>query len=357
MGVHTIGVYPLLQDATCWFLAVDFDKTGWQEDACAFLQACRDLDVTAALEKSRSGQGGHIWIFFEEAVSATIARKLGSALLTRSMDKRHQMGLDSYDRLFPNQDTMPKGGFGNLIALPLQGIPSKTGNSIFLKEDLTPYENQWEFLSSLKKTPVTQIKRLVNDASHRGQVLGIRLSETDEYEIEDPWTLPPSNKQNETPLQGPFPITVRVVFGNLLYIEKEGLSPQFQNRLIRMAAFQNPEFCRAQKMRWSTSGKPRVIGCAEDFTKHIALPRGCLDGLEKFFSSYGITLVLRFFAHIRSPLTHRLPQICVQENWGRSNNMNCLMSVDKSCNHHRPSKVGYYQIIPQSRLMRRNNCD
>lgn len=293
MGVHIIGVYPLLQDETCWFLAVDFDKTGWQEDACAFLQACRDLDVKAALEKSRSGQGGHVWIFFEEAVSATIARKLGSALLTRTMDKRHQMGLDSYDRLFPNQDTMPKGGFGNLIALPLQGIPSKTGNSIFLKEDLTPYENQWEFLSSLKKTPVTQIERLVNDASRRGQVIGIRLSETDEYEIEDPWTLPPSNKQNEKPLQGPFPITVRVVFGNLLYIEKEGLSPQFQNRLIRMGAFQNPEFYRAQKMRLSTFGKPRVIGCAEDFTKHIALPRGCLDGLEKFFSSYGITLVLR----------------------------------------------------------------
>ena len=151
MGAHTIGVYPLLQDETCWFLAVDFDKTGWQEDTCAFLQACRDSDVTAACERSRSGQGGHVWIFFEEAVSATLARKLGSVLLTRAMDKRHQMGLDSYDRLFPNQDTMPKGGFGNLIALPLQGIPSKACNSIFLKEDFTPYENQWQFLSSLKK--------------------------------------------------------------------------------------------------------------------------------------------------------------------------------------------------------------
>lgn len=144
-----------------------------------------------------------------------------------------------------------------------------------------------------KKTSLTKIERLVNDASRRGQVIGIRLSGTDEYELEDPWTLPPSKKQGEKPLQGPFPKTVRIVFGNLLYVEKEGLSPQIQNRLIRLAAFQNPEFYSAQKMRLSTFGKPRVIGCAEDFPKHIVLPRGCLDDLENFLRSYGITLLLR----------------------------------------------------------------
>ena len=293
MGVHIIGVYPLLQDETCWFLAVDFDKKGWQEDVRAFLQTCQDLEVIAALERSRSGQGGHVWIFFEEAVPAALARKLGSTLLTRTMDKRHQVGLDSYDRLFPNQDTMPKGGFGNLIALPLQRLPSNAGNSVFLKEDLTPYENQWQFLSSVKKISLVQTERIVNDASRHGQVIGVRLSGTDEAESDDPWTLPPSKKCSDKPLQGPFPKKVRVVFSNLLYIEKEGLTPQLQNQLIRLAAFQNPEFYSAQKMRLSTFGKPRVIGCAEDFPKHIALPRGCLDDLEDFLGSYGISLTLQ----------------------------------------------------------------
>lgn len=297
LGTHTIGVYPLLQDESCWFLAADFDKVGWQEDAHAFFDACQLFDVPAALERSRSGQGGHVWIFFAEAISAGLARKLGCALLTRAMDTRHQMGLASYDRLFPNQDTMPKGGFGNLIALPMQQIPSRSGNSVFLNEDFIPYPDQWAFLASLKRLSLGQVERLVNDASQRGQVIGVRLSTTDENDQEDPWTLPPSRQRGEKPLQGLLPKTIRVVRGNLLYIAKDNLSPQIQNRLIRLAAFQNPEFYSAQKMRMSTFGKPRVIGCAEDFPKHIALPRGCLDDLEAFLSSYKISLDLQDECH------------------------------------------------------------
>jgi len=293
LGKHTVGIYPLLQDETCWFLAADFDKDGWQEDARAFLDVCRGLDVVATLERSRSGRGGHVWVFFEEAISAALARKLGSAILTRAMDKRHLMGLDSYDRFFPNQDTMPKGGFGNLIALPLQGVPWKKGNSLFLNEDFVPHLNQWQFLASLKKTPRSQVEHIVADASRRGQVIGVRLSGTDETEDEDPWTLPPSRRRAEKPLQGTLPKTVRAVLGNLLYIEKEGLSPQLMNRLIRLAAFQNPEFYSAQMMRLSTFGKPRVIGCAEEFQRHVALPRGCLDDLECFLASHGIALALQ----------------------------------------------------------------
>ena len=130
MGKQTIGIYPLLLDETCWFLAVDFDKKTWQQDAAAFLETCREFGVPAALERSRSGRGGHVWIFFGSAVSAAMARKLGCAILTRTMERRHQVGLDSYDRFFPNQDTMPKGGFGNLIALPLQKIPREAGSSV-----------------------------------------------------------------------------------------------------------------------------------------------------------------------------------------------------------------------------------
>jgi len=118
-GQQTLGVYPLLLAETCWFLAVDFDKKTWKDDAAAFRATCHELNVPAAVERSRSGNGAHIWIFFEQPVAAGTARRLGSLLLTRTMERRHQLGLDSYDRFFPNQDTMPKGGFGNLIALPL----------------------------------------------------------------------------------------------------------------------------------------------------------------------------------------------------------------------------------------------
>ena len=123
VGDQTVGIYPLLQDETCSLLAVDFDKKTWQKDAAAFLVACREMNVPAVLERSRSGNGGHVWIFFNRAIPATIARKLGCAILTRTMEFRHQLGLVSYDRFFPNQDTMPKGGLGNLIALPLQKVP------------------------------------------------------------------------------------------------------------------------------------------------------------------------------------------------------------------------------------------
>ncbi|MGH9201194.1 MAG: TOTE conflict system archaeo-eukaryotic primase domain-containing protein, partial [Vicinamibacterales bacterium] len=124
------GAYPLLQDERCFFLAVDFDKANWQEDAGAFLEVCRRLDLPAALERSRSGRGAHVWFFFEEAIPAAMARRLGSHVLTETMEGRPDVGLDSYDRLFPNQDTMPQGGFGNLIALPLQKGPRTQDNSV-----------------------------------------------------------------------------------------------------------------------------------------------------------------------------------------------------------------------------------
>ena len=135
LGKETVGVYPLLSDETCWFLAADFDKKTWEYDSLAFLETCQELNVPAALERSRSGKGGHIWIFFDRALPAITARKLGCVILTRTMERRHQLGLDSYDRFFPNQDTMPKGGLGNLIALPLQFAPRKAGNSVFIDSD------------------------------------------------------------------------------------------------------------------------------------------------------------------------------------------------------------------------------
>jgi superfamily II DNA or RNA helicase len=288
LGKETIGVYPLLLDETCWFLAVDFDKKSWQEDARAYLDTCAAMSVPASLERSRSGNGGHIWIFFDQPVPTVIARKMGSALLTRTMERRHELGLDSYDRFFPNQDTMPKGGFGNLIALPLQFSPRKQGNSVFLDADFVPYKDQWTYLSSVQRLSMTSAMAIVEEAQCKGDLIGVRISLSDDDESQDPWTLPPSRRRAEHPIEGPFPESVNVTRANLVYVEKQGLPPAMINRILRIAAFQNPEFYKAQAMRLSTFGKPRIIACGEDFTNHIAVPRGCIGEVLELLQSHGI---------------------------------------------------------------------
>ncbi|MDP1647238.1 MAG: hypothetical protein Q8M01_03425 [Rubrivivax sp.] len=138
-GEHTVGVYPLLEDDSCCFLAVDFDEAEWRDDARAFMQSCGALGVPAALEISRSGRGAHAWVFFASRASARDARRLGTAIISHTCSRTRQLKLTSYDRLFPNQDTMPKGGFGNLIALPLQKGPREKSFSVFVDAELRPY--------------------------------------------------------------------------------------------------------------------------------------------------------------------------------------------------------------------------
>src|SRR5271157_5975994 len=193
-----MGIYPMLLDESCFFLAADFDKAAWQDDAAAFLQTCRQMNVPVASERSRSGHGGHIWFFFEEAIPASLARKLGAHLLTETMECRPDIGLDSYDRFFPNQDTLPPGGFGNLIALPLQKRPRESGNSVFLDERFTPVPDQWEFLSSIRRINRSEVEERVRLAEAKGQVIGVRLApESDEVDG-TPWMAPPSRHKKDT---------------------------------------------------------------------------------------------------------------------------------------------------------------
>ena len=292
-GKQTIGVYPLLLNETCWFLAVDFDKKSWQENAAAFLETCHGLGVPAALERSRSGNGGHVWIFFARSIPAATARKLGSLILTRTMDRRHQLGMDSYDRFFPNQDTMPKGGFGNLIALPLQWMPRQNNNSVFVDADFRPYPDQWRFLSSIKRMNTEPVEMLVREAMRTGSVVGVRISLTDEDEETEPWTMPPSKRRPLKAIKGNFPERLEMVRSNLLYIEKRNLPSAMLNRLLRLAAFQNPEFYKAQAMRLSTFGKPRIISCGQEFAQHVALPRGCLVEAMAVLTDHKIKIDLR----------------------------------------------------------------
>ena len=283
----TMGLYPMLLDETCWFLAVDLDKASWQEDAKAFWETCNLNDVPVALERSRSGNGAHFWFFFSEPIPAALARRMGTLLLTQTMERRPEIGLDSYDRFFPSQDTLPRGGFGNLIALPLQKSPRKKGNSLFLDESLVPHHDQWAFLSSARRMNRQEVERFVGEAAKQDELLGIRLPVTDEYD-DQPWAGPPSRQGKEPPIFGPLPQRIDLVLGNQVYVPKADLTPSLRNRLIRLVAFQNPEFYQAQAMRFSTFGKPRIISCCEDFAKHLGLPRGCLDELLGLFQSLRI---------------------------------------------------------------------
>ena len=286
-----VGVYPMLLDETCFFLAVDFDKSGWLDDSTAFVETCGRMGLSAALERSRSGRGGHAWLFFEEAVPAALARKLGSHILTETMERRPDIGLDSYDRFFPNQDTLPHGGFGNLIALPLQKKRRGDGNSVFLDDQGVPYHDQWAFLSTIRRIRRGHLEEVARQAERQGRVVGVDmpLAEDDEPL---PWTAPPSRRRKEPPIVGEFPRSLELVLGNEIYIAKDGLPPGLRNRLLRVAAFQNPEFYKTQAMRLPTYDKPRIIGCAEEHPHHIGVPRGCLDDVRQVLADLNIRPVI-----------------------------------------------------------------
>jgi len=222
-------------------------------------------------------------------------------VITETMEARPDIGLDSYDRLFPNQDTMPQGGFGNLIALPLQKGPRKQDNSVFLDDNFVPWTDQWAFLAGTRRIGRTQVERTVEDAERRGRILGVRLPPQDDGD-DEPWTAPPSRHRKEAPIVGALPPAMELVLGNQIYIAKEGLHPGLRNRLLRLAAFQNPEFYRAQAMRLSTYDKPRVVACAEDHAHHIGLPRGCLDDVRQALTNLGVRTAIRDERHNGSRL-------------------------------------------------------
>ena len=290
-GLQTIGIYPLLPEGRCHFLAIDFDKDSWREDAAALLGTSRLKGIPAALERSRSGNGAHIWMFFSEAVSARDARNLGCYLITDTMSSNCGLPMSSYDRLFPNQDSVPKGGFGNLIALPFQREAVDKGNTLFLDDDLRPLPDQWGFLACVERITPGQLEGLLREANKYGQVLGVGTGFADIDER--PWAAKPSWRFRPPPLQGPLPDSINAVLGNQLYIEKGGLSQPLLNRIRRIAAFQNPEFYKKQNLRLSTALTPRMICCSEDFPLHVGLPRGCLDELIELFEGLGIDIDLR----------------------------------------------------------------
>ena len=286
------GVYPLLSDETCGFLAADFDKENWAGDALAVLETCSAKGVPAALERSRSGNGGHIWIFFSDPVPARLARQLGALLITATMERRPEIGFASCDRFFPSQDVMPFGGFGNLIALPLQRRAREQGNSLFVDQGLRPHEDQWAFLSSLPRLSTASVHNIVGEAESQGAILSVRLP-ADEEDADEPWNMVPSRRRDLGPIGAPLPARVTATLADQLYLDPTELPPAMVARLIRVAAFQNPEFYRAQAMRLPTFGKPRIISCAELHNRYVGLPRGCLDDVVQLLIDHHVELALQ----------------------------------------------------------------
>jgi superfamily II DNA or RNA helicase len=285
-----MGVYPMLTDDTCWLLAADFDEGDWRRDVSAFAESCRHHGIPVAVERSRSGNGAHAWIFFEEPLPAALARRLGAFLITETMERVPDIGFRSYDRFFPSQDTMPAGGFGNLIALPLQGLSRGSGNSVFIDKSCLPYSDQWAFLSAIVPIARAKVNQLIHEASASGKILAVRIPLIDEDE--EPWLAPPSRRRPQPVIGGSLPNEITIVQANQIYIPRHELPPPLITRLIRLAAFQNPEFYAAQAMRRSTHDKPRIISCAELTSGHIGLPRGCFDTVCDLLASLGIVATI-----------------------------------------------------------------
>ena len=302
-GRHVIGVYPLLKDETCWFLAVDFDKAGWREDVAAFRDTARAAGLHPAIERSRSGNGAHAWFFFSTPVPAAIARRMGCFLITETMARRHELSMESYDRLFPNLDTMPKGGFGNLIALPLQFHARKAKNTEFLDDALEPIQDPWGYLASVPRIPPSQVESIAKEAVEQGKVLGVRfIDDAAEEEARRPWSRPPSSKPRNAKIEGSLPSEVKAVLAQRIFVEKAGLPSLLLNLIKRLAAFQNPEFYKKQAMRLSTATTPRIVTCAEDLPEHVALPRGCLDELRSLLKENEVRLQVEDKRCVGDPL-------------------------------------------------------
>jgi len=282
-GEITIGIYPLLPGDTCNFLAIDFDKKTYEQDVTAFWNICDELNIPIYVEKSRSGNGAHIWIFLEESMPANVVRKMGNILLTKTMEKA-SLDLNSYDRLFPNQDTMPKGGFGNLIALPYQGESSKEGNTVFVNKYFEPEKNQIDILTGIKRMSSDEVYEFVNKYKEDDY----KEPETEEISDDE---IP--KKENLKDII--FTNNIECIFDHQIYIKKLKLLPNEITYLKRLASFTNPKFYELQKLRMPIYYKttPRIIACFEEDERFLILPRGCMEKIREICEKSNVKLIIK----------------------------------------------------------------
>ena len=272
-----IGIYPILEDNTVYFLCADFDdkncEHGYQDDVLSYVRVCKDWGIPAYIERSRSGKGAHVWVFFEEPVLAADARMLGFAIIGAAMESNVRLDMKSYDRFLPNQDFLPKGGFGNLIALPLQGLARKNDNSVFVDEGFKAFKDQWSFLSSVRKLTAYEVKTIL--ANHAYQ---IELSSSSEKKQ---WETPKPDRISFEDFSGP----VKLVRANGLYVPIMSVSGKVLRHLKGLASFRNPKYYELLNARKPLYHTPSLVSCYEMTEDYLKLPRGCEDAVIELLQS------------------------------------------------------------------------
>ena len=281
-GCDVVGLYAIMPDNNCAFLCTDFDDKscthGYKDDVLAFVGVCKEWKIPYAIERSRSGNGAHVWIFFDEPIPAFKARRLGNVILTETMNRDGRMSFNSYDRFFPNQDRIPKGGFGNLVALPLQGQTRKRLNSVFVDDEFLAYKDQWGFLYNVKKLKETEVDILLN--LHVCEELGALTSSSESK----PWVTPTPQDISKSDFYSEIEITK----ADNIYIPLKTVSAKVLNHLKRIASFKNPEFYSKQALRLSTYSTPHIISCFDITDHYLAMPRGCEDAILSFLNENGV---------------------------------------------------------------------
>ena len=276
-----IGLYPLMEGNLCQFLALDFDSHDktvpfqWKSDILAVKKVCNEYSIPSYMEISRSGNGAHLWIFFSEKVPAKQARNLVTNLLKAAMKKNHSISFESFDRMFPNQDEMPKGGYGNLIALPLQGHSVKQGHSVFVNDDFMPFDDQWAYLSSVQKLKEKDLNRAVKELIAITGDFHVRRNEDDENKqvssiVKSSFNGEPKKEIIKEDFSG----TVQITLNNQIYVKKKGISEHALGIMRRTAVFLNPEYFKKLRMHLPLYNIPRYIDCSKETDSELILPRG-----------------------------------------------------------------------------------
>ena len=305
-----IGLYPMFPDETVNFLVFDFDchddkiggddganlESDWMTEVNAFRKICEINEVPVLVERSRSGKGAHVWIFFKKPILASVARRFGTALLSKGAESVNMKNFKYYDRMLPAQDHIPlntktgKPGLGNLVALPLQGQALKLGNSAFIDENWNVYPNQWECLKEVKKLSLETVEERIKEWSAEG-ILGV-LSNEFEADTERTNDTKPWEKTKHSLHKEDVSSVVEIVIADKVYIGTKDMKPRMQNALRRMAAFSNPDFYKKAAMGLSTKGIPRIVFCGYDEAGYICIPRALLDSVIDRFNEVGISFTL-----------------------------------------------------------------
>jgi superfamily II DNA or RNA helicase len=294
-GEQTLGVYAISTDDTCRFLAADFDGEGWRDDVLAYREAAERVGLTVAIERSRSGNGAHGWIFFAEPVPAVTARRLGTILVAKASALRPTLGLGAYDRLFPNQDTLPIGGFGNLIALPLAKAPRQNGNTLFVDARIVAFEDQWSYLAGLPRLGRESLDRIIARISPVGPLApflpsGAESEQRHDFALQsDAAVLDLSHPRIRN---GMISGEVTLRLDAQIHVPRSLPIPVLA-ALRRLATFPNPVFHEKLRLRFATFDTPRFLFAGEWQTDRLVLPRGVLDQSLSLLETAGATVVVQ----------------------------------------------------------------